>query len=173
MITQERLKEVLSYDPETGIFTWKVGKRNQVYAGREAGSVVKLGYRMIKIDGHSYLTHRLAWLYFYGELPALDIDHRDGNPSNNKIDNIRLATDSENLQNQKRHKNNSSGYIRVHWDKEYKKWCANISINKKQIYLGAFDNPQDASQAYLSAKKKLHTFNPIPREEENNKCEHF
>ena len=164
MITQERLKELLSYDPETGVFTWKVSLNWRIKIGTVAGGINDGGYRRIQIERIKYGAHRLAWLYVYGYIPVKEIDHRDGNTDNNKINNLRVAKHAENGQNRKLGKNNTSGYLGVYWFKHQKKWCSLIVIDGKTVFLGYFNNKKDASNAYLSAKKKFHTFNPIPRE---------
>ena len=112
MITQEYLKSVLSYDPETGIFTWKyrqglIGKKiswNTRYSEKQAGTIDPVGYLGIAIEYKRYYAHRLAWLYMTGELPKKYIDHLNGNKSDNRFLNLREATNSENQQNQKRAK---------------------------------------------------------------------
>lgn len=173
MLTQERLKELLEYNPETGIFIWKVSLNRHIKIGTRVGHLNQNGRRYIKFNKQRYFAHRLVWFYVYGEWPEHEIDHRDGNPDNNRLDNLRLANRSENQQNIKKYINNSSGYIGVSLNKDKKTWRARIAINKKEIHIGTFVNPLDAFEAYLSAKKKLHTFNPIPREQEISQCEHF
>jgi hypothetical protein len=91
------------------------------------------------------------------------IDHINGVSSDNRICNLREATISENGQNRKRGKNNTSGFTGVSWHKSKNKWCSQIRVNGDLIALGSFDTPQEANDAYLLAKSKLHPFNPIPR----------
>jgi len=163
MLTQERLKDSLSYNHENGIFTW-IGRVPKRYIGRKAGHVGQQGYRRMRIDGDRYMAHRLAFLFVYGIFPEYEIDHKNGNRDDNRIENLRQATRSENGQNQKKFKTNTSGFTGVSWCKYDKKWNSRIRINGKLIHLGYFKTAQEAGEAYLSAKKKLHTFNPTQRE---------
>ena len=150
------IKERLCYDPKIGKVFWTNHPRWPSYKGKEAGNVMQNGYRKIKIDGKQYLTHRIAWLLYYGKWPDGDIDHIDGNPLNNKIKNLRDVSHSVNLQNRKSPQSkNSTKYLGV--AKIGNKFRAQIHINKKQIYLGTFDNPIDAHKTYLKAKKEIHT----------------
>ena len=158
-LTQERLKELLAYDRKTGVFTWKV-RRLACTVGKVAGSE-KGSYRRIGIDNGMYYAHRLAWLYVYGAWPAATIDHRDGDRSNNKIKNLREATSAQNSQNRLQHKNNSSGFTGV--VRSRNEWQAQIMVGGKAQFLGRFKTPEDAHQAYLAAKTKLHTFSPNTR----------
>jgi len=174
MITQERLKELLNYDPETGIFVWKT-KRGRCPAGAIAGSPNVDGHIKIRIDYNYYLAHRLAWLYVYGEFPASCMDHANRCPSDNKISNLRPATFKENQQNRKINKNNKSGHAGVYFDKFNLKWRAHIAVNSESISLGSFSTKDEAIKARREAKKKLHTFNPeddnvsIPKETPDNR----
>jgi len=161
-VTQDRLKELLDYNSETGIFTWKVNR-----GGKKKGSIAgatSLGYRNIMIDSISYQAHRLAWLYVYGKWPERDLDHINLERDDNRISNLRDVSDSENKQNQKMYKTNTSGYKGVHWSKYDNKWRASICHNYKNHYLGTFDNPLDASKAYLEGAKKYHKYNLVVSE---------
>lgn len=160
MITQERLKELFSYDPETGVFTRLTNRGTQWKAGQVAGSISH-GYVAISIDGIRYRAHRLAWLYMYGELPIEDLDHINRIRKDNRVSNLRLASRKENMQNQSIKINNKSGHTGVSWWSRDKKWRAGITINYKNINLGYFANIEDAVAAYANAKEKLHTFNPV------------
>jgi hypothetical protein len=109
MITQDYLKSILIYCPETGIFRWAV-KRRAVKIGKEAGKGARLNsYRHITIDKTKYSCHRLAWLYVYGEMPLSQIDHINGIRSDNKISNLRIASNSENGRNRAENRNSSTG----------------------------------------------------------------
>jgi len=161
-VTLGRLRELLNYNPETGIFTWNVKKR-RASAGERAGSNSTIGYRQIGIDGRDYFEHRLAWLYVYGEWPEFEIDHRNGVRSDNRILNLRQATKAQNGQNQKPRSTNTSGIAGVSWSKRRSKWVAYIMVNNKHRHLGLFDDIQKAEEAYLNAKQELHSFQPTPR----------
>lgn len=154
MVTVDRLRQVLNYNPETGVFIWKIptGKRTKV--GSVAGSIRKDGYRPIKVDGHRYLAHRLAWLYQTGEWPTDVIDHINGDPSDNRIANLREASRFQNQQNQGVRKNNTSGFKGVSLSRG--RWCAEIRVHGKKKSLGSFDTPEEAHAAYCTAAEQFH-----------------
>jgi hypothetical protein len=160
-LTQERLKELLHYDPETGIFTWKklrTGPKRSV-----AGSVTTKGYRSISVDGRPTLAHRLAWLYIHGCMPSKQIDHANGVRDDNRLVNLRDVDGCENSQNVKRSAP-SSGFTGVYPVHSGGRYFATIaSKGRGSIYLGTFATPEEAHQAYLTAKEVLHTFQPTPR----------
>jgi hypothetical protein len=158
-LTAERLREVLDYNPETGVFTWKVRTSIRVVAGKVAGSVGKRGYLIIGVGGRNYYAHRLAWLHMTGEWPASEIDHADRVRTHNKWSNLRLATGGQNQHNAGARINNSSGALGVNWDKRRGCWVAKICIDRKQIYLGSFGLDKGAAEAaYRCAKAELHPF---------------
>jgi hypothetical protein len=159
-LTQERLKQLLHYDPSTGVFTWKK-RRGRCSAGAVAGSTNIDGHIKISVDKRYYLAHRLAWLHTYGRFPDRDIDHINRNPGDNRIENLRLATKGENQQNRSVSKNNKSGYSGVHWEESAKKWVASIYLNNKVISLGRFKSKEDAVSARQEAKKKYHQFSQV------------
>ena len=99
-MTQEYLKSLLDYNPETGKFIWKVSKNNRVKSGSEAGTIQSSGHRSILIDKKDYLAHRLAWLWYYGRWPEDQIDHINHNPDDNRIENLREVSNQENGKNQ-------------------------------------------------------------------------
>ena len=162
-ITQERLRELFDYSD--GYFVRKInaGTRGKV------GDIVKgtnqhTGYLAVKVDGKKHLFHRTVWIWHHGDITdGLQIDHRNGNRTDNRLENLRLVTPRENQQNRGLHKMNTSGFIGVTWNKKYKKWHAKIKFNYKTIHLGNFENKTDAANAYLEAKKELHTAQPKPR----------
>ncbi len=156
-LTADRVRELFAYDHATGDLLWRVGQ----YEGQAAGCVTKDGYTQIRFDGRGYYAHRIVWLHQHGELPPKLVDHRDGNKRNNRLSNLRVATVSENAQNRIVAKDNKSGYLGV--SSIGKRYVAQIQIAGKHYRLGAFDDPSDAHSAYLSAKAKLHTFQPEPR----------
>ncbi len=151
----ERVRELVEYDKETGAFTWKVYRGGKAKAGTTAGSYRADGYRAICIDLRSYQASRLAWLLVTGQDPGeMDIDHIDGNPSNNTFSNLRIATESQNCTNRKKRSDNKSGYKGVY--AMGKKWAAQITANKKMMYLGVYDTPELAHQKYLEHATVLH-----------------
>jgi hypothetical protein len=150
-LTQERLKELLSYNPDTGDFFWNVDKSGHAKKGQKAScATANTGYLRIGIDRKRYLAHRLVWLYVYGKFPDNDLDHINRTRTDNRLCNLREATRAENLQN----RSNVKG---VYWHKRAKKWLAQISVNKKHFYLGLHESFEDARQVYINAALQLHT----------------
>jgi hypothetical protein len=176
MLTQKYLKECLDYDPDTGLFTWKERPRehfktlnaysvwNSRFKNTTVGRTDSHGYRTctITIDGISFENklHRLAWLYIYGEFPEKHLDHIDGNRSNNKFSNLREADFSQNQQNLKKatSRNKSSGMLGVSWIKRLDKYRTTIGLNLKNKIIGHFNTPEEAHQAYIEAKRRLHEY---------------
>lgn len=160
ILTQDRLKELLSYDHETGVFTWRVNRGRTAKAGDVAGRLHHLAYRGIKIDGVEYRAHRLAWLYAHGKWPTKQTDHRNGIRDDNRLDNLRECTNAENQQNRIVQRNSTSGFTGVSWSKKDKKWQAKIKKDRKNYWLGLFFTTEAADQAYREAKRRMHEFNP-------------
>lgn len=160
-ITYDIACEFFEYDSNTGFVYWKKTSNPRAKSGQRAGASRKDGYRVISLKKQTFLEHRLIWFLINKTWPTKFLDHIDGNPANNKIENLREATPLENQQNQKhKRKNNTSGYLGVSWHNIANKWKAEIRSNNKPIYLGLFDNPDEAYKAYLVAKQSFHTFNP-------------
>jgi hypothetical protein len=154
--TKEEVCALLNYDPETGVFTYKV-KRHKRNAGDVAGHINKQGRRIIGVFSGTYKSTRLAWLIMTGEWPDdLNMDHRDRNPANDAWSNLRLATDGENCRNTNIYKSNTSGIKGVSWRKELKKWQASIQVDGKQIHLGFFHEKESAAVRYASAAAAYH-----------------
>lgn len=153
MITQARLKELLTYDPDTGIFY-----RRQAVPGHKVGEVVGFnwnGYKGIKLDGKGYQAHRLAWLYVYGEHPKHEIDHINRDKMDNRINNLRDIPKYRNRENQNApYKNNKLGMQGV--SKYRNKYKAQIQVQGKVTYLGTYSTPEEAHEAYKEAKKLYH-----------------
>jgi len=165
-ITQEELKQLLSYDPETGVFVWNSARRKGSVSGETVGYIHHSGYRYCEIKGKHYAVHRVVWLYIYGEIPDCSIDHIDGDRRNNRLKNLRLAKNNhaDNGQNRKLNCNSSTGFMGVSFQKSSKKYVARISKNKISYFLGEFSSPEEASLAYKKAKKELHTYQPVARD---------
>lgn len=159
-LTAERLREVLHYDPETGIFTWRVDKRSRKAGTTAGGRCTSHGYKIICIDYQRYHAHRLAWLYVYGTFPNEDIDHINNVRDDNRIANLRPATLSDNAQNLKKaKKQNSCGLLGVTGPIKGAtgdRWYAQITKNSVHYFLGSFLTPDAAHQCYLEAKRKMH-----------------
>lgn len=150
----ERLLQALTFDFDTGIVTWREpGPKRRV--GQEAGWVCK-GYRQITLDYQTMLTQRAIWAVYHGKWPDGIIDHRDGNPLNNRIKNLRPATPVESSINRKTQSNNTSGFKGVYFHKQNQRWQARITIGRKTRSLGLFDTPEEASAAYQSASITVH-----------------
>ncbi len=151
-----RLKELLHYDPESGIFTWIKSNSNTSPVGTIAGRGINPeGYRQIQIDGHSFKAHRLAWFYVYGKWPE-QIDHLNGVRDDNRIINLRDATPQINSQNQRGAiKNNKSGFLGVFPHKNGG-FVAKIKVDKKNKYLGRFATAEEAHAVYVLAKRQFH-----------------
>jgi hypothetical protein len=148
-LTQEKLKEVLSYSEEDGIFTWKIPQaNNKIKVGSVAGCVHSSGAWEIGLSRKLFKAHRLAWLYVYGEFPSEWIDHIDGDRTNNRINNLRLCTPAENQMNRKKSVNNTSGFKGVSWDKEVNMWKATVQLDGVRKHLGYFPQVEDASATY-------------------------
>lgn len=154
----DRLKELLSYCPDAGIFTWNKTLSNRTKAGEKAGSPNSKGYVSIKIDGKQYKAHRLAWYCTYNTDPGeFEIDHKDLDKGNNRILNLRLVTRKQNNENTPKQCNNTSGVRGVFFHKGYKRWVAYIYHNKKRIHLGNHKEFDDAVYARKEAEKRLFT----------------
>lgn len=152
---KDYLLSILNYDQETGKIVWN-RKRNPQWNGMEAGNEVDKGYRRIKINRRLYLAHRIAYLLAYGVDPGeFEVDHKDGNPRNNRPGNLRLALHGRNQSNGGPYKSNKLGLRGVYWRASYKKFVAVIQCDKKRIQLGCFSNAEDAARAYDAAAIKL------------------
>lgn len=158
-VTQAELKALYHYSPETGVFTRVVSHANGLKAGtvagcRQSGRVI---YLVIKIKQRLYMCHRLAWLYMTGAFPSGVIDHINGNGTDNRFCNLRDVSNCQNLQaTLKPPRNNTSGFKGAYWSKKQGKWVAGISIHNKRKYIGSFDSPEEAHQAYLAVKREVH-----------------
>ena len=153
-LTQERLMSLVSYDAETGVFTWRITRRN-CKTGAVAGSLLK-GYLRISIDSKIYAAHRLAWLYTYGCWPSGEIDHINRVRNDNRLCNLREATRELNTQNANVRVDSPYGIRGVTKHKYSNKYRARIQANKKAMLLGLFDTPEEAAAAYAAAAAKLH-----------------
>ncbi len=157
-LTAERLHEVLNYNPETGLFTWRVCMGNRAMAGAVAGTPHANGCIHITVDRQIYKAHRLAWFYMTGEWPTAEVDHRDMNGSNNRWLNLRMATKSQNMANRGTQTNTSSGlkgaYRYKAGERYGKPWQAGIQVDGKKLHLGHFATAEEAHAAYCVAAKK-------------------
>lgn len=154
MLTQEKLRVLLSYDATTGDFTW-------LSSNRKAGCVAKDGYVVIQLERKQYRAHQLAWLYVHGEFLTRQLDHINRVRSDNRLVNLRKVTLSQNSQNQVLTRKNTSGYRGVCWDKSRNMWRADIGVNRKRKYLGHYETKEIAAKVYAKAAAALHTHNPF------------
>lgn len=150
MLTRERLDELLRFDEATGRLFWKVS-RGGWGAGREAGSIMFDGYRRIGIDGKQYRAHELVWFLSRGEWPEFHIDHKDRDRDNNRPDNLRRATYSQNSANTALNARNTSGFKGVSRIRGTNRWLATIKVLGRSKCLGRYDSPEDAHTAYAKA----------------------
>ena len=155
MITQERLRELVSYDPEMGNLIWKIdiGKAR---VGAHVGCKRPDGYMATHYGGKNYRVHRLVWLYHYGELPTLHIDHIDGDRSNNRLANLRLATRSQNMFNRGATRRNKTGLKGVTVHMQRPGYFARIQRDGKVKHLGYFLTAEEAHEAYCKAAREIH-----------------
>ena len=152
-VTVEELWERLEYDPLTGIFIWTSSSLNSPKVrGKVAGSLSH-GRIVIRIQGRSYLAHRLAWLMQTGSWPQEEIDHRNRKPADNRWVNLREATHSEN-------QHNRTGAKNVYWSHLYQKWVVILTVNGQYRYIGGFYSEAEAQAARNRAKKELHLTAP-------------
>lgn len=153
--SQADLQEAFEYDPFSGIVKRKIGRSNMI-KNSIVGCVNKSGYKIVTFNSKSYRLHRLIWIYVFGHIPEnFYIDHINGNKIDNRLENLRLATNSQNQQNRPAPKNSTSGYRGITWHKQAKKWMARICCNKKRITIGFFDTAEQAYAAYKIEVKKL------------------
>lgn len=155
-LTAEKLRSILHYDSNSGVFTWLIGskKGGRWKAGNVAGTIDSDGYRAIRIDGYGFRAHRLAWLYVYSEWPTVQIDHKNLIYDDNRIDNLRIATPSLNRANTPKANRNTSGAKGVFYDDRKNPWRARITVNGQQIGLGSFATIEEAREVYASAAQK-------------------
>lgn len=160
MISADRVREVLAYEPSTGVFRWAMA-RPKCSPGQIAGSLDSDGYVVIGLDGKLHRAHRLAWLWIHGTLPKCGIDHRNRNRADNRIDNLRPADKSENAQNRiEANPATSSRLLGVTYCRQTGKWKAQIMVQGTNKSLGRFPDANAAHAAYLSAKDRMHPFAP-------------
>lgn len=156
MLSQERLKQVLHYDPSSGKWTWLKTRCWKAKMGDEAGCPNERGYITIGLFGHLYSASRLAHFYMTGDWPKFELDHINRNPSDNRWENLRQATRVENSANTRIKANNTSGYKGVHFSKKDGKYMVRIRHNGKRLYLGEFKCPELAGLVYAEHAAKFH-----------------
>lgn len=142
------LRSILDYNPETGVFVWKINRPPKGFAGEVAGRLSH-GYRQIGISQHIYMAHRLAWFYVYGTWPQGDLDHINGVTLDNRIANLRLATTVENGRNRGPQINNTSGFKGVTYNKNRRCWLVQLrAMPRRSRTVAAFHDVTDAARCY-------------------------
>jgi hypothetical protein len=156
-ITRQEAEKVLSYSPQTGVFTWvcRVGTRRA--AGDVAGYLHSTGCITIGLNKKHIKAHRLAWLFVYDEWPAGDIDHINGNRTDNRIENLRIATKTQNAQNQRRGTRNKHGLLGIK-QTPCGNWTSSIRVDGVLHHIGTFHTAQEAHTAYVKTKQRVHPF---------------
>lgn len=179
---KDLLNEIVIYDKDSGEFTWKARRLdffsnesiskgwNKKYAGKRTGCKLTNSkgkdYIVIGVNNKSVYAHRAAWIVTFGDIPeGMEIDHINGDGTDNRILNLRLVTKRENNFNKRKPSNNTSGHNGVAWDKNRQKWMASIRIDRKNIFLGRYDEIDDAVRARENAnvKYKFHANHGIDR----------
>ena len=163
-ITAGQVRTLLHYDPDTGVFTWQPRPVttphqkawNSRRAGKPAGNPTGHGYWQIRIGGHSYYAHRLAWLYVHGVWPPEDIDHINDNGLDNRLANLRLATTGQNLANARLRSDSTTGYKGVSYHRASGLYHARIHKDHREISLGYHSTAEEAATAYQEAAERLH-----------------
>ena len=150
----ELLRQLLRYEPETGRLYWKKKTSNRVKIGDEVSTVNAYGYVVVGILSCRVPAHRVAWAIYHGKWPNGEIDHINGNRSDNRISNIRDVQPTQNKQNMQMYKNNKSGCTGIFYNKINKNWRARITVDKKVIEIGSFTNLNDAIAARKEAEAK-------------------
>lgn len=156
-LTAARVRELLDYDPSSGLFTWRTS-RGRRWAGDAAGFRRADGYVRLKIDQQAVWAHRLAWFYVHGAWPTGQIDHINGDPSDNRLCNLRDVSPQVNMQNERRarRRKNGGSLLGAHWSRTWKRWSSSINVDGRLKHIGWFDTEQQAHEAYVAQKRLLH-----------------
>ncbi len=159
IISQSQLKSLIAYNKNTGVFIWLPRDRSHFrtdstfnswrsrFAWSVAGSISQKGYRTINIEGYHYKAHRLAWMYIYGEWPEQQIDHVNHIRDDNRISNLRAATNRENSINRSISSSSSSGFYGINFEKDSQKWRVRINHGGKRVHIGRFSSKDEAIKA--------------------------
>lgn len=153
----EEIKKAIDYSPDTGIFSWSKSCTSKKRIGN-VGSINDKGYVKIRFMGKDFAAHRLAFFYMTGLMPHknIQVDHINCIRHDNRWENLRLATQSENQRNEMLRRNNTSGFKGVTWDKKAKKWRAKCRDGKKEVHLGFYDDLETAALAVMTFREREH-----------------
>lgn len=154
VLSHDYLHEIMRYDSATGNLYWKSKRKNQKATKDPIGYTDPKGYRYIKVDGRRYAAHRIIWCMNHREWPNGLIDHRNQNPSDNRADNLRVASRSINAKNTKLREDNTSGVMGVCWHKNKKRWVVRINSNRKRVELGSYKTFKEAVAVRRGAEVK-------------------
>lgn len=162
-LSLEIVKELFDYSPDTGLLTWRVGGSPRKIGKVVGGRLDVHGYRVCCVNYRAYKQHRVVWLWWYGKWPVDQIDHVNGDRSDNRIANLRQATNALNAQNKRtcQTNNTTTGLLGACLDRKAGKYKASIGTERKQVWLGYFDTKEEAHEAYLDAKRRLHAGNTL------------
>jgi hypothetical protein len=172
-VSYDRLREILTYIPDTGVWLWKdPPPRSKVNKGDLAGCISRNTkhpdncYRRIKIDGRMYKAAILAWFWTYGVWPSKDLDHANGDSLDDRINNLREATDSQNRANSRVPMHNTSGFMGINWNKRNKRWHVRVMKEGYRHWVGAFKSLDEAKEAHRNKSiELLGEFSPYNRED--------
>jgi hypothetical protein len=156
ILTQERLRFLLDYNPDTGVLTWRTKPSRGIKVGQQAGTPTSEGYLAFQINKKKMLAHRAIWFYVHGVWPPKEIDHINHVRNDNRLCNLRLASRLENSHNTQKHAKNMSGHKGVAWHNRNQKWQVQLQANHKTFYVGQFAQLTDAVQARAIAEIFLH-----------------
>lgn len=162
-ISAAHARNLFYYNKKTGELLWKSTRAPRAQAGAVAGSPNGKGYIKVQIDGVLYFAHRLVWLIHHGCWPERQIDHINGCRADNRVENLRAATNAENQQNKAVHKSSTSRFLGVSRVTRLGMWQAQIMLNRTARHLGYFTTEDEAAAAYAAAKAEMHAFNPVHR----------
>lgn len=154
-VSIERLRSLFDYDPDTGSLVWKARTSNRVTIGSRAPNIDSKGYSRVGVDRRQHRVHRIIWALYYGAWPLKQIDHINCDRTDNRITNLRLATESQNKANRRKNKNNTTGHKGVTKMKRGKPFSAQITHNRRAYYLGTFNTADEAVDAYAKAAERL------------------
>ena len=156
MIDQDAVKKLFHYDAESGLLLWRNGNNRNVKPWQEAKASNGHGYYTAKINGKTYLVHRLIWLYVHGNFPHKYIDHKNRIRNDNRLCNLRDVNTTDNAQNISLPSHNKSGHIGVSWFKNHSCWTVYVKVNKKNKWLGCYKNLDDAVAARKAGEAKYY-----------------